>query len=122
MGPYLSRGPTPDGGYPADRDLHQMSDDGGPAGPDPARWSDPEWRDGGADDRTAVLPDPGTTAGRPSGVCAPDVRDRRRRWDGSPRGSSADRPEFTVVMSLRRSPVLMSVRGPGGLTSVWPAG
>jgi hypothetical protein len=46
------RGPRPptaappaDGGYPADSDLHQMTDDGCPLGPDPARWADPEWRD-----------------------------------------------------------------------------
>src|SRR4051794_29847808 len=38
-------GPTADGGYPVDSDLHQMSDDGGPVGPDPARWADPDWRD-----------------------------------------------------------------------------
>lgn len=34
-----------DGGYPTDADLHRMSDDGGPVGPDPARWVDPVWRD-----------------------------------------------------------------------------
>jgi hypothetical protein len=34
-----------DGGFPLDSDLHQMSDDGGPVGPDPARWTDPIWRD-----------------------------------------------------------------------------
>lgn len=41
------RPPTPpaDGGYPVDSDLHQMSDDGCPLGPDPARWADIEWRD-----------------------------------------------------------------------------
>lgn len=38
-------GQPADGGYPADRQLHQMSDDGGPVGPDPARWGDPVWRD-----------------------------------------------------------------------------
>jgi hypothetical protein len=37
--------PPGDGGYPFDSDLHQMSDDGGPVGPDPARWADPVWRD-----------------------------------------------------------------------------
>ncbi len=39
------RDPPADGGYPLDSDLHQMSDDGGPVGPDPARWTDPGWRD-----------------------------------------------------------------------------
>jgi hypothetical protein len=34
-----------DGGYPRDGDLHQMRDDGGPVGPDPARGSDAGWRD-----------------------------------------------------------------------------
>jgi hypothetical protein len=42
---FTSRDPPNDGGYPADSDLHQMSDDGGPVGPDPARWADPVWRD-----------------------------------------------------------------------------
>jgi hypothetical protein len=36
---------TADGGYPLDSDLHQMSDDGCPLVPDPARWADVEWRD-----------------------------------------------------------------------------
>lgn len=34
-----------DGGYPQDQQLHQMSDDGGPVGPDPARWADPVYRE-----------------------------------------------------------------------------
>jgi hypothetical protein len=38
-------GPPPDGGYPLDQQLHEMSDDGGPVGPDPARWGDPVWQD-----------------------------------------------------------------------------
>ena len=42
--PAVRRPPT-DGGYPADGDLQQMSDDGGPVGPDPARWADRVWRD-----------------------------------------------------------------------------
>jgi hypothetical protein len=42
---FTSRDPPGDGGYPSDSDLHQMSDDGGPVGPDPARWADPVWRD-----------------------------------------------------------------------------
>lgn len=48
-------GPPADGGYPADSDLHQMSDDGGPVGPDPARWVDPDWRDP-VDGRVATPP------------------------------------------------------------------
>lgn len=36
---------TTDGGYPIDSDLHQMTDDGGPLSPDPARWADPLWSD-----------------------------------------------------------------------------
>jgi len=44
-----SRGPpgtmAGDGGYPVDSDLHQMSDEGCPHSPDPARWADPDWRD-----------------------------------------------------------------------------
>lgn len=42
----LRAGYDPDARPPADQDLRQMSDDGGPAGPDPARWADPAWRDG----------------------------------------------------------------------------
>ena len=34
-----------DGGYPVDSDLHQMTDDGCPLVPDPARWADAAWRD-----------------------------------------------------------------------------
>ena len=45
MRPFTTRGPPADSGYPTDRDLHQMTDDGGPVGPDPARWADPVWRD-----------------------------------------------------------------------------
>jgi hypothetical protein len=37
--------PPADGGYPLDESLHQMTDDGGPPAPDPARWADPDWRD-----------------------------------------------------------------------------
>lgn len=45
MRSFTTRGPPADGGYPLDSDLHQMSNDGGPVGPDPARWADPDWRD-----------------------------------------------------------------------------
>jgi len=31
--------------YPRDSDLAQMTDDGCPHTPDPARWADAEWRD-----------------------------------------------------------------------------
>ena len=50
MLPTQTRPPPADGGYPVDADLHQMSDDGGPVGPAPARWSDPEWRDDADED------------------------------------------------------------------------
>ena len=36
---------TADGGYPLDSDLHNMTDDGCPLFPDPARWADTDWRD-----------------------------------------------------------------------------
>ena len=36
---------TADGGYPLDSELHQMTDDGCPLIPDPARWADADWRD-----------------------------------------------------------------------------
>ena len=49
---FTSRGPPADGGYPIDRDLHQMTDDGGPQTPNPARWSDPDWRDNIGDQDT----------------------------------------------------------------------
>ena len=42
----MTQDPPTDGGYPLDSDLHQMTDDGGPHAPDPARWTDPDWRDG----------------------------------------------------------------------------
>jgi hypothetical protein len=41
----MTQNPPADGGYPLDSDLHQMTDDGGPPAPDPARWTDPDWRD-----------------------------------------------------------------------------
>jgi hypothetical protein len=41
----ITRGPPADGGYPFDGDLHQMTDDGCPLVPDPARWADDDWRD-----------------------------------------------------------------------------
>jgi len=53
----------PDGGYPADSDLHQMSDDGCPNSPDPARWADPDWRDNLGEWDT--FDDVGSADGRP---------------------------------------------------------
>jgi hypothetical protein len=44
MRPFTTRGPPADG-YSLDRDLHMMTDDGGPHAPDPARWADTDWRD-----------------------------------------------------------------------------
>jgi hypothetical protein len=41
----MTQDPPTDGGYPRDSDLHQMTDDGSPHGPDPARWGDDDWRD-----------------------------------------------------------------------------
>ena len=43
--PNADGAPTADGGYPVDGDLEQMTDDGCPLTPDPARWADPDWRD-----------------------------------------------------------------------------
>ena len=42
---FLTRSPPADGGHPVDSDLHQMTDDGCPHGPDPARWAYDDWRD-----------------------------------------------------------------------------
>ena len=54
----IATDPPADGGYPVDSDLHQMSDDGGPVGPDPARWADDDRRDklGEKDTVTGELP------------------------------------------------------------------
>jgi hypothetical protein len=41
----MTTAPPPSGGYPIDSDLHQMTDDGCPLVPDPARWADPVWQD-----------------------------------------------------------------------------
>ena len=46
----MTQHPPTDGGYPLDSDLHQMTDDGGPLVPDPARWADDDWRDTFADE------------------------------------------------------------------------
>lgn len=45
MNIFINRSPPTDGGYAVDSDLHQMTDDGCPHGPNPTRWNDPEWRD-----------------------------------------------------------------------------
>lgn len=127
MGPYITRGPPADGGYPADRDLHHMSDDGGPVGPDPARWSDLKWRDdadegGDLHAAPAVFPDPGVTVLRPPEIGTPAVhyRPQRRRTD-IPRKSDCGGPGVPVMMSVWRAPVWMSIRDAGGLTAIWTA-
>jgi hypothetical protein len=62
----ITRGPPADGGYPVDQDLSQMSDDGCPLAPDPARWADAEWRSeagqGQSSARLMAVEFPGTTA------------------------------------------------------------
>lgn len=45
MRQLMIRDRTADGGYPLDSDLHNMTDDGCPLVPDPARWADADWRD-----------------------------------------------------------------------------
>lgn len=127
MGPYVTRGPPADGGYPTDRELHQMSDDGGPVGPDPARWSDPAWRDD-ADDGgeihfgPAVFPEPGVTILRPPESSPPAIhyRPRRRRGD-LPRQPDGGDPGAPVITSIRHAPVWVSVRDTGGVTGIWRA-
>jgi hypothetical protein len=42
---FMTNHAKADGGYPLDSDLDQMTDDGCPLVPDPARWSDAAWRD-----------------------------------------------------------------------------
>jgi hypothetical protein len=76
--------PLPDGGYPVDSDLDQMTDDGCPLTPDPARWSDPEWRDDPTDGERPPAPtdDPPTPA-QPSDSRWQRLRDEtelRVRW------------------------------------------
>lgn len=43
--PLPAVGPRADGGFAADSELHQMTDDGCPLSPDPTRWADADWRD-----------------------------------------------------------------------------
>ena len=126
MGPYITRGPPDDGGYPADSDLHQMSDDGGPVGPDPARWSDPTWRDdaddGDMDVGPAVFPEPGMTVLRPPEIGPPAVHYKpRRRRANLPRKPGGGAPDLRVMMSVWRGPVWMSVPDTGGVTAIWTA-
>lgn len=52
-----------DGGFAADSDLHQMTDDGCPLSPDPTRWVDADWRDSPETEGTARVND---SALRPS--------------------------------------------------------
>ena len=128
MGPHITRGPPADGGYPADNDLHQMSDDGGPVGPDPARWYDPEWRDDAEEDGDihvgpAVFTDPGVTIMRPPEIAPPAVHYRpQRRRAGLPRHSDGGDPGVPVMMSVRTAPVWMSVWDAGGVTAIWAPG
>ena len=52
-----------DGGYPPDNDLHNMTDDGCPLTPDPARWADDDWNDN--------LGESDTSGGPPGGQATP---------------------------------------------------
>jgi len=120
---FTTRDPPADGGYPIDSDLHQMSDDGGPVGPDPARWADPDWRDNlGVMDTfedgvrmgfpDASRPGAGTvTVHRPPG---PAVRNpsqvSRRAVD------PGDQPDDTA-----REPSWSSVRVEGDPMALWTA-
>jgi len=86
----LTQNPPADGGYPLDSDLHQMTDDGGPLVPDPARWADPDWRDdpGGRDTfADEVRPEP-----MPTGDTSAD-------WDWTPITLGMP-PEGVVVDTL----------------------
>jgi hypothetical protein len=56
---------TADGGYPLDSDLHNMTDDGCPLFPDPARWADADSRDNLGELDTVDDP-PGELAGQAS--------------------------------------------------------
>jgi len=83
----MTRDPTADGGYPFDSDLHQMTDDGGPPAPDPARWADPDWRDAPGERGTSADWDwtPITAAMPPEGVIVETLTaDRllRVKWEG----------------------------------------
>ena len=78
--------PPADGGYPLDSDLHQMSDDGGPVGPDPARWADDDWRDDLGDRDASADWTPITARMPPEGVIVDaitsDGRCVRVKWEG----------------------------------------
>ena len=72
MRPHMTRSPPADGGYPLDADLFRMTDDGGPAAADPARWADADWRDNlgewdtfAADCGVAVRRGPADPGGQP---------------------------------------------------------
>ena len=100
MSRLTTRDPPADGGYPLDSDLHQMTDDGGPLTPDPARWADPEWRDnlGEWDTFDDVRPQPTPTSDAsadwtpitlgmpPEGVIVETITSNGRRlrvkWEG----------------------------------------
>ena len=68
-----TRDPTADGGYPLDSDLEQMTDDGCPLAPDPARWADADWRDNLGESDTFDAPPEGPATPPPAGV-PPGVR------------------------------------------------
>src|SRR6476620_5888609 len=80
----MTRDPPADGGYPLDSDLHQMTDDGGPPAPDPARWADPDWRDAVAD---GARPEPMPTS------------DASADWDWTPI-TTAMPPDGVLVDTL----------------------
>ena len=82
----MNSNPPADGGYPLDSDLHQMTDDGGPPAPDPARWADPEWRDEPAARDSLADWTPIAAAMPPEGVIVDtitaDGRRVRVKWQG----------------------------------------
>jgi hypothetical protein len=104
-----------------------MSDDGGPVGPDPARWSDPEWRDNlgeldtFADEVRMGLPAIGTiTVRRSPGPLVPRRSSHGHRAVADP-GRTADSrvadgvsvrdkrtalPGFSAAVGLRTAVVL----------------
>jgi hypothetical protein len=79
-------GPSADGGYPIDGDLHQMTDDGCPLNPDPARWVDPADKDKiRARLQAALNPDPARWVDpdwrdSPGGPDAPAPAPMNSRW------------------------------------------
>jgi hypothetical protein len=64
---------TIDGGYPVDSDLHQQTDDGCPLTPDPTRWADSEWQDGGCEQVAQAASDPAGDLPAAGAVTASDT-------------------------------------------------